>query len=72
VKGKIVLCDGIGDGIISDGETALLAGAAGAVMHVTGLTDFASSFPLPAAVVGDDGGSAILNYINSTRYTDFF
>ncbi|XP_052207270.1 cucumisin-like [Diospyros lotus] len=61
VKGKIVLCDEI-----SNGETALLAGAAGAVMQVTGLRDFASSFPLPAAVVRDDGGSHIFNYINST------
>ncbi|XP_052207257.1 cucumisin-like [Diospyros lotus] len=66
VKGKIVLCDGIDNGIVSNGETALLAGAAGAVMQVTGLRDFASSYPLPAAVVGDDGGRAILNYINST------
>ncbi|XP_052198206.1 cucumisin-like [Diospyros lotus] len=61
VNGSIVLCDAL-----TNGEPALLAGAAGIVMEDSGLPDTADSFPLPATVVGAQDGTAIYSYINLT------
>ena len=64
VNGRIVLCDAL-----TNGEPALLAGAAGIVMEDNRLPDTADSFPVPATVVGAQDGTAIYSYIKLTRYT---
>ncbi|KAF5462854.1 hypothetical protein F2P56_018826 [Juglans regia] len=62
VKGKIVLCDFLGDG-----EGALLASAVGTVIKGPGRRDIAFSFPLPASYLDVEDGSNVYFYINSTR-----
>ncbi|XP_035548784.1 cucumisin-like isoform X1 [Juglans regia] len=62
VKGKIVLCDFLGDG-----EGALLASAVGTVNKGPGRRDIAFSFPLPASYLDVVDGSNVYFYINSTR-----
>ncbi|KAG6734934.1 hypothetical protein I3842_01G294400 [Carya illinoinensis] len=62
VKGKIVLCD-----LLGDGEGAFLAGAIGTVIKSPGRRDVAYSFPLPASYLGIEDGTNIYIYLNSTR-----
>ncbi|CAK9135676.1 unnamed protein product [Ilex paraguariensis] len=62
VRGKIVLCDSIGDG-----EAPLLAGAAGTVMQDGDSKDVAFLFPLPTTYLGVKDGAKVFSYINSTR-----
>ncbi|KAK3034952.1 hypothetical protein RJ639_032352 [Escallonia herrerae] len=62
VKGKIILCDSLGNG-----ASALVAGAAGTVMRDGGHKDVAYVFPLPATYLGIEDGASVFNYINSTR-----
>ncbi|KAK2968581.1 hypothetical protein RJ640_009409 [Escallonia rubra] len=62
VKGKIILCDSLGNG-----ASALVAGAAGTVMRDRGNKDVAYVFPLPATYLGVEDGATVFNYINSTR-----
>ncbi|XP_059457646.1 cucumisin-like [Corylus avellana] len=61
VKGKIVLCDGLGDGL-----GPLLAGAVGTVYQGR-RTEVALSFPLPASSLRSEDGSSVYIYINTTR-----
>ncbi|XP_062154118.1 cucumisin-like [Alnus glutinosa] len=61
VKGKIVLCDGLGDG-----EGPLLAGAVGTVYQGR-RTDVAYSFPLPASSLRPEDAASVYLYINTTR-----
>lgn len=63
VKGKIVLCHGLGNG-----ESELLSGAAGTVRGGRGDKDNPQSFPLPATYLGADDGESVFNYIDSIRY----
>ncbi|KAL6647326.1 hypothetical protein ACP70R_014763 [Stipagrostis hirtigluma subsp. patula] len=60
-KGKILLC-----ATPDNGEGALLAGAAGAVI-VTYEADIAFSLPLPGLTVTEDQFDEILAYVNKTR-----
>ncbi|KAK2968582.1 hypothetical protein RJ640_009410, partial [Escallonia rubra] len=62
VKGKIILCDSLGNG-----ASALVAGAAGTVTRDRGNKDVAYVFPLPATYLGVEDGATVFNYINSTR-----
>jgi hypothetical protein len=63
VKGKIVLCDGLGDGV---GPPS--AGAVGA-LYPGRLNDVvAFSFPLPASSLRPDDASSVSVYVNTTRY----
>jgi hypothetical protein len=62
VKGKIVLCDGLGDG-----EGPLLAGAVGTVYQGR-RSDVAFSFPLPASSLRPEDGASVYLYVNTTRY----
>ncbi|XWS65923.1 hypothetical protein CRYUN_Cryun05aG0155500 [Craigia yunnanensis] len=61
VKGKIVLCDMLGNG-----REPFLAGAVGAVMQDQEAKDLAYLFPLPASYLNLVDGSKIFVYINST------
>lgn len=63
VKGKIVLCDFLGDG-----EGTFLASAVGTVIKGSERRDIAFSFPLPASYLDIEDGSNVYFYINSTRY----
>ena len=64
VTGKIVLCDGLGDGV-----GAMSAGAAGTVMPNDGYTDLSFAFPLPTSCLDSNYTSDVHEYINSTRYS---
>ncbi|KAK3028613.1 hypothetical protein RJ639_039956 [Escallonia herrerae] len=72
VKGKIILCDSLGNGasalVAGAAASALVAGAAGIVMRDGGNKDVAYVFPLPATYLGVEDGASAFNYINSTRY----
>ncbi|XP_059461951.1 cucumisin-like [Corylus avellana] len=62
VKGKIVLCDGLGEGI-----GPLSAGAVGTVYQGR-LTDVtAYSFPLPASSLRSNDARSVSLYVNTTR-----
>ncbi|XP_034704228.1 cucumisin-like [Vitis riparia] len=61
VTGKIVLCDGLGDGV-----GAMSAGAAGTVMPNHGYTDLSFAFPLPTSCLDSNYTSDVHEYINST------
>ncbi|KAL5568981.1 hypothetical protein UlMin_025556 [Ulmus minor] len=60
VKGKIVVCDGYGNG-------PLLAGAVGVVISGKAAGATASVFPLPASYLSLEEASKIGHYINLTR-----
>ncbi|KAL5568990.1 hypothetical protein UlMin_025565 [Ulmus minor] len=60
VKGKIVVCDGYGDG-------PFLAGAVGVVMSGRAAGATARVFPLPASYLSLEEASKMGLYINSTR-----
>ncbi|KAI3904243.1 hypothetical protein MKW92_041432 [Papaver armeniacum] len=62
VTGKIVLCD-----LLTSGNPALSAGAVGTVMQDGGFKDVAFAFPLPASYLGQDDGSDVSLYLNTTR-----
>ncbi|KAG9453061.1 hypothetical protein H6P81_005965 [Aristolochia fimbriata] len=62
VKGKIVFCDQL-----TSGEGQLAADAVGTIMQDYYPTDFAFSYPLPAAFFGEDVGNEIYEYLNTTR-----
>ena len=63
VHGKIVFCETRGDG----GTGILLAHGAGIIMADSSITDFAFSYPLPAAVISVEYGLKIFDYIRSTE-----
>lgn len=63
VAGKIVLCDGL-----SDGLGAMDAGAAGTVMPNDEYPDLSFIFPLPTACLDAQNSSYVHDYVNSTRY----
>ncbi|XP_068667727.1 cucumisin-like [Aristolochia californica] len=63
VKGKIVFCDQL-----TTGEGQLAADALGTIMQESLDTDYAFSYPLPAAFFSEDVGIKIYEYLNSTRY----
>ena len=63
VSGKIVLCDGL-----SEGLGAIAAGAAGTVMPNDEYPDLSFAFPLPTACLDSGNSSYVHEYINSTRY----
>lgn len=63
VKGKIVLCDAVVNGV-----GPLSAGAVGMVMQDEGFKDVADTFPLPATHLDLTDGSRVSMYINTTRY----
>ncbi|KAL6280245.1 hypothetical protein ACE6H2_017126 [Prunus campanulata] len=62
VKGKIVFCEGIGDG-----SGILSADGVGAIMADSLFTDSAFSFPLSATVITTEDGQRVLDYIGSTE-----
>ncbi|KAI3945594.1 hypothetical protein MKW92_032561 [Papaver armeniacum] len=62
VTGKIVLCD-----LLTSGNPALSAGAVSTVMQDGGFKDVAFAFPLPASYLGQDDGSDVSLYLNTTR-----
>lgn len=65
VKGKIVLCDSV-----SEGLGALGAGAAGTVMQDDGFKDVAFAFPIPATYLNSTAGKDVLNYVKANaRYS---
>ena len=69
MKGKIVLCIGLGAGF-KEAWSAFLAGAVGTVI-VDGLRlpkDSSNIYPLPASRLGAGDGNRIAYYISSTRY----
>jgi hypothetical protein len=63
VKGKIVLCDGLGEG-----TGPLSAGAVGALYQGRLNDVVAYSFPLPASSLRSDDASSVSVYVNTTRY----
>ncbi|KAL9351769.1 hypothetical protein Peur_054449 [Populus x canadensis] len=62
VKGKIVLCDSIGDGV-----AASEAGVVGTIMQDAYYEDVAYNFPLPASHLGLSDGLDISKYVNKAR-----
>ena len=69
MKGKIVLCIGLGAGL-EETSNAFLAGAVGTVI-VDGLRlpkDSSNIYPLPASRLSAGDGKRIAYYISSTRY----
>ena len=61
IQGKIVLCDGIADGVVS-------SGAVGMIMQDDTLQEAALLFPLPASQLDFNAGKNVFQYMRSTRY----
>lgn len=54
--------------MLSGGDGAAAAGAAGTIMPDGGYTDLSFPFSLPTACFDDNSTTDIHDYINSTRY----
>lgn len=63
MKGSIVLCD-----TLSDGMGPYYANATGTIMQDGVYSDYSFPYALPASYVGFDVGAEIIKYINTTRY----
>ncbi|GMY30183.1 cucumisin-like isoform X1 [Fagus crenata] len=62
LQGKIVFCESF-----LDGSGILSAHGVGIIMADSSITDFAFSYPLPAAVISVEDGLKIFDYIRSTE-----
>ncbi|KAK3220846.1 hypothetical protein Dsin_014816 [Dipteronia sinensis] len=62
VKGKIILCEGLGDG-----SEIIRAGGVGVVMPGLHFEDYASSFPLPVTLISTQDIAIVLEYIRSSH-----
>jgi tRNA A58 N-methylase Trm61 len=67
VQGKIVLCENPGDGTFRYGTDILIAHGVGTIIFSPSITDYASSYTLPATLISTEDGLQILDYIKTTE-----
>ena len=63
VQGKIVICD-----LISDGEVTQSSGAVGTIMQNPNFQDVAFLFPQPVSLISFNTGEKLFQYLRSNRY----
>lgn len=62
IKGKIVMCNEVGDG-----SAVASADGLGSIMNSEQYGDMIFSYPIPATVVSNEDGNIVRNYMQSTE-----